>query len=335
MRRLILSLISIVFCVYGVAQEIATESEKTFSGFNNIIINSDFCALTINKSESADIGFNGVIKSAENREAYKFEFLEEEGTLKINVIKPEQWKSHWGEIKLTVPTGVAIEVTSQSGKTVAENLSGVSIKVVSRSGHVVLKNIEGSVSSTSPAGDLTVNEFQGDLKSRTKSGAVIINNLAGNADVGCAKGTLVVNHVKGNLVLDGGEGNMEVENVEGEISLKSTNGDTKLSIAKGNIICRSFNGDIKLFNTNGSYKVQSSTGNITGTRVQFTASSSFTSTEGNIKMQMNTKKDLAFVLKSNNSYLRAMGKSKKKSLKVGKGSIVITGTSTSGSQAYY
>ena len=108
-----------------------------------------------------------------------------------------------------------------------------------------------------------------------------------------------------------------------------------MSIAKGNIVCRSFDGDIKLFNTEGAYQVQSSTGNITGTRVKFSASSTFNSTEGNIKIQTDTKSNLAYVLKSDNSYLRAIGKSKKKSLKIGKGDIVITGTSTSGSQAYY
>ena len=279
--------------------------------------------------------FNGVIKSSENKEAYSFKVNEENGKLAIEVVKPAQWQSHWGEIVLSVPEGMSFEVTSQSGKVELTSIKEVNMNMVSKSGHVVVKDVSGSISSNSPAGDIKVNNLKGDLKAKTKTGAVVINQINGSADIVCEKGNAVVNNVNGNLKMLGGYGNMEVENVDGDVTIKSTSGDIKLSIAKGNIVCRSFDGDIKLFSSEGVYQVQSSTGNITGTRVKYTASSSFTSTEGNVKVQSDTKKDLAFILKSSNSYLRAMGKSKKKSLKIGKGSIVITGTSTTGSQAYY
>ncbi len=335
MRKLVLVLVALILCVHNYAQEIAVQKENVFKGITKVSIDADFCALKMSGHNSSDINFSGVVKSEENLEAYKIETKTLDGVLSIRVIKPSVWKSHWGEIILQLPEGLAIEVTTQSGKVVASDLKVINLTVVSKSGHVTLTSFVGSASTNSPAGDLSVNNLTGNLKGRTKTGAISIKTIKGNCDLACHKGIINISDVKGKLYVDGGSGNQEVENIEGDITLKSTSGDVKLSIAKGNMVCKTFDGDMKLFNTNGTYAVQSSTGSIVGTRVEFVSSSSFTSTEGNIKMQIGTKKDLAFLLKSNNSFLRAMGKSKKKSLKIGKGNILITGTSTTGAQAYY
>ena len=335
MRKTLLLLTIIVFGIKSFAQQKAVEKESSFSGVDNIIVYADFCALKVSNSTTSEASFKGIIKTEENLDKYSFETVQEQSNLTIKVIKPEQWKSHWGEIMLNLPKGVTLEVNSQSGKTELSNLKQVSVNIISKSGHVVFNSVQGSVFTNSPTGDLKVDGFKGDLKSKTKTGTVTINKLDGNCNISSHKGLININEVNGKLSVEGGAGNQEIENVNGDIFLKTTSGDLKLSIANGNITVKSFDGDIKLFNTSGLFNVQSSTGNITGTRVGFTESSNITSTEGNIKVQMSGKKDLAFVLKSSNSYLRAMGKSKKKSLKIGKGSIVITGISTTGSQAYY
>ncbi|WP_161636286.1 DUF4097 family beta strand repeat-containing protein [Saccharicrinis fermentans] len=335
MRKLAMGLLGILLCVNGYSQEKAIEKQKVFKGLDRVEVNADFCSLVLRGHSSEEVIFQGVIESQENLNAYGFEINEQDGILRVVVMKPDEWKSHWGEVILTLPAGVAVEAETQSGKVEVTALKDCDLKVVSKSGHVSLNACEGNISVVSPAGDFKVAQFIGDLQAKTKTGSVDVKGVNGKCDIACAKGSIRVKDVQGKLSVEGGTGSLEVENVEGDVALKSTSGDTSLSVAKGNMVLKSFDGDVKLFNINGVFEVQSSTGNITGTRVVFTASSSFSSTEGNIKVQMNEKEDLAFLLKSSNSYLRAMGKSKKKSLKVGKGSIVITGNSTTGSQSYY
>ncbi|TLX77641.1 DUF4097 domain-containing protein [Labilibacter sediminis] len=317
------------------AQEIAVQKESSFNEVSKIVVNGDFCALKINKSEGGVVEFKGVIKSGENLDAYKLNTNVAEGVLTIDVEKPAQWKSHWGEIVLAVPNQLEIELNTISGKVDVANISEAKLSIQSKSGHVSIQEIEGNVLAVTPAGDIIVDNFKGSLKAKSKTGKVILRNVEGEQNVSTNKGNITVLNLNGNITIDGGGGLQEIENVKGNISTKATSGNIKISLSEGHVACRIFTGDLKIFQTNGTYSLQSSSGNITGTRVKFTGSSSFTSTEGNIKVQMNTKSNLAFVLKSENSYLRAMGKSKKKSLKVGKGDIVITGISTTGSQAYY
>lgn len=335
MKKLLLFIVIGIFWGDNYAQDIADKKEGIFTGIKKVTVDADFCTLKMVGHDSQEVVFTGILKSNENQEAYRFEVLQQQDTLRINVVKPENWISHWGELTLMLPINLNVEVSTQSGKVEAEGLKEVKLNIVSKSGHVFLTDLQGSAWVDTPVGNLTVNNLTGELNSRTKTGAVNIKTLKGNAVIACYKGHINILDVIGKLFVDGGTGNLEVEKADGDITLKSTSGSTKLSIASGNIVCKSFNGDMKLFNTSGVYEVQTSTGNIVGTRVALDASSSFTTTEGNIKMQLDTKSDLMFELKSDNSYLRAMEKSKKKALKIGKGDIVITGTSTTGSQAYY
>ncbi len=335
---LIISLISILGFFSSpqlTAQNIATQKQISFNKVDSIKVDADFCVVKLTGYDGNTIEFSGVIKSDENADQYKLITKSTGSKLNIEVQKPSSWTSHWGEIELKVPNGLTIEITSQSGKVDATSITVNNLNIKSKSGHVNITDVKGNIESSSPAGDFIVDTFEGNIKSRSKTGKVILSNVKGNFNLSSNKGDYTINQLEGNIKTDGGAGNQELENINGDISLKATSGDIKLSLAKGNITTRTFEGNQKIFQSEGVYDVQASTGGLTGTRIKFTGSSSFTTSEGNIKMQLNTKTDLAFILKSDSSYLRAMGKSKKKSLKVGKGSILITGTSTTGSQAYY
>ncbi len=329
------SILNIIYTPLTLAQDIAAESHSTFNNIDSIKINADFCIVKLTKSNNNSVDFEAVIKSDQNKDQYKITSDASNGLLSIDIQKPSSWTSHWGEISLEIPDNLKIQIESQSGKVEVESVLVKDLDILSKSGHIKITDTKGNIKADSPAGDFIVNQFEGTLVAKSKTGMMILNNVNGSFNLNSNKGNFTINQLKGDLKTDGGAGSQELENIEGNISLKATSGDIKLSLAKGNITTRTFEGNQKIFQSEGVYNVQASTGGITGTRIKFTESSSFTTTEGNIKVQMNTKTDLAFVLKSENSFLRAMGKSKKKSLKEGKGSIVITGTSTTGSQAYY
>jgi hypothetical protein len=325
--------LTITSIVYG--QKIAFQGEATFNQVSNIAIDADFCTVKIKGSDSTHVTYSGILKSDVNPEEYTIATQLSEGELVIAVQRPESWTSHWGEIILMVPNGSAMDVHTKSGKVEIEGLTDCTVNIESNSGHVQVASATGTIIGNSPAGDFIVDDYNGLLEVNSKTGKVILRDIKGDVLAESNKGEFIINHLSGTLKTVGGSGSQDIENVEGDIALKSSDGDIELSQVKGNIVTRSFAGNQKLFQTEGIFTIQSSTGTITGNSVVFTASSSFTSTEGTIKVNTNTKKDLAFVLKSENSFLRAMGKSKKKSLKIGKGNILITGTSTTGSQAYY
>ncbi|SMO53037.1 hypothetical protein SAMN06265379_102288 [Saccharicrinis carchari] len=335
MKKLLLTLTVLFFWSSNYAQEIAQKKESTFKGIKKVMVNADFCTLKMIGYNKQELTFTGIIKSNENQEAYQIKISQEQDILHVNVVKPEEWISHWGELTLMLPQGISVDAVSQSGKIEVNDLQELNLSVRSESGHIVINSVQGTVAVNTGVGNLSVSDFTGDLKSNTKTGNVKVESLKGNCNISCYNGAIAISDVQGKLSVQGGTGNQEVEKVDGDINLKSSSGHMKLSNAKGNILCKTFNGNLKLFNVEGAYTIQSSKGNIVGTRVAFTTSSSFTTTEGNVKIQMDTKSNLAFELKSDNSFLRALGKSRKKSLKIGKGDILITGNSTTGSQAYY
>ncbi len=322
------------FLNYANAQKVACSVDQEFKDVKQLAINGDFCSIKINGSAAGVTKVKGVIKSDENPDQYKINTDVQEGVLSIQVEKPSSWKSHWGELDIEVPNGVALNVVTRSGRVEIMSVQKSAIDIDSKSGYVTLKDADVTLHSVSPAGDINLENVKGSIKASTKSGTVILTNGEGDFRLGSSKGNYLIKNVKGSLITDGGEGSQEIENVDGDLNLKSSSGEIKVSLCKGNITSRTFNGSQKIFQTDAVYKLQSSTGTITGSRVTFKASSSFETTEGNIKIQVTPKQNLAYVLKSDNSFLRAMNKSKKKSLKIGKGDIVVTGTSTSGSQSY-
>ncbi len=325
----------VLFAVYSEAQEVAFEIDKQFEGVKEVNIDGDFCSVKIKGTDNRIANLKGVLKSNDNPEVYKVNADVKDGVLSVHVIKPKSWKSHWGELDFVLPNDIKLNVKTQSGKISISDLSKASIDIESKSGHVLMDNVEGTVHTVSPAGDLNLKNVKGTVNSRSKSGTVIIDNAQGTYTLGSSDGNYLIKNLKGTLITEGGSGNQEIENVEGDIKLKSTSGDLKVSLCKGNIVTRTFEGNQKIFQTEGTYQVQSSTGQLTGNRMKFDSSSSFTATEGNIKVQVANKTNIAYELESENSFLRAMNKSKKKKLKVGKGDIIISGISTTGSQAYY
>jgi len=127
-----------------------------------------------------------------------------------------------------------------------------------------------------------------------------------------------------------------MKNIKGEIKLKSNSGALKLSDAEGTITAMSGAGALNFFNVTGVFDVTSGKGDVVGTRIKFTASSSFKTTEGKIKLKLDhNKEELSFMCESEKGMMVAYGKAKKKKLKLNGGPIIITTYSTTGAQNFY
>jgi hypothetical protein len=127
-----------------------------------------------------------------------------------------------------------------------------------------------------------------------------------------------------------------MDNIKGNILAKSLSGSVKISVSEGAIKVQGSSGDVQLFQTAGVLDIKTTKGNQSGTRVSLSGNSKFSSTEGKIKMRFNMPKgSLKYQLLSEKAYIFALGKSKKKKLNIGDGSILVESSSTTGAQSYY
>ncbi|MDB4334737.1 DUF4097 domain-containing protein [bacterium] len=318
-------------------QSVVASIDTSLKVVHKVELSGVFCAVKVTKSSSDKVVVQGVLKTGQNKDQYRFNLSSTAEVMSLLVESPAKFSSHWGEINLAIPEGMKLSVQTQSGSVTIDQLRADSVTIISKSGHVKLSRTQGVFSVNTPSGNISINKCLGSYKGKSKSGTIRLSEVDGDMDVNTNKGSVVVNDVKGNLIAETSSGSHEIDNSKATIKVKTTSGAMNISKLDGDMNITSFTGNIKIFQTTGGITLKSSTGNVTGNRIKFTKSSKFVTTEGSVKVQMamEDKSQLAFVLKSNSSYLRAMGKSKKKSLKAGKGSIVIEGISTTGGQTYY
>ncbi|WP_282036999.1 DUF4097 family beta strand repeat-containing protein [Saccharicrinis aurantiacus] len=317
------------------AQTKTTKLDTSFTNVSKLLIEADFCAVKISGSTNDKLDISGSLKVNEKAVGYELLVSNDDGSVTISVKKPAQWTSHWGEIQLNVPSNVAIDVNSVSGKVDVANIENVNLNFNSKSGHANFSNVKGEINTDSSTGNIVVSNCAGSIKGKTKTGSLNINQYKGKINISADKGDIAVKSVEGDIQIFGGEGTQEFDTVTGKLKTKSRSGNVKISLCNGEINCRTFVGQQKLFQCNGVYNLESSKGNIVGTRIKFADSSNIKTTEGSVKIQTNTKTNIRYELTSDNSVLRALAKSKKKSLKIGKGDILITGVTTTGAQSYY
>lgn len=333
--RLLLFITIATFSINISAQELVSSLDTTLMDVEKLIVKADFCVVRLIGSSEAVLKIEGRIKANKTAVGYNMSIVSQDDAIVISVNKPANWNSHWGEIVLSIPSGLSVDVESLSGKIDAEGLTDANIVFNSKSGHASFTDVSGVFLTNTANGDIIFRQSAGNIKGVTKTGNLYIDNFQGSANVTADKGSVSVKNVEGDLVIYGGEGKQEFDNVNGNLRTKSTSGDVNISLCKGNINCRTFSASQKIFQSEGKFEIQSSKGNIVGNRIKFSESSSFLATEGGIKVQTNTKTNIRYELSSNGSILRALNKSKKKSLKIGKGDILITGVTTTGAQSYY
>ena len=127
-------------------------------------------------------------------------FDEDEGTLDIRQsggavhlsAKGEWGEPLYAEFEITVPRGLALEIT------------GVSLEV----------SVEGA------AGDVSVSTVEGDISLDGGSGNVALSSVDGMVIVSGASGNIAVNAVEGDISVTGSSGAMAVTAVDGDVTLE-------------------------------------------------------------------------------------------------------------------
>jgi DUF4097 and DUF4098 domain-containing protein YvlB len=152
------------------------------------------------------------------------EYDEDEGQLDIRqsggtihvAAKGEWGEPVYGELELSVPRGMAIEMT------------GVSLEVTieGSAGDVTVSTVEGSIFLVGGAGNVALNAVDGNVTVAVASGKIAINAVDGDVSVSESDGAIVVTAVDGDVTLEGiTSDNVSVNAVDGDIGYDGTIAD--------------------------------------------------------------------------------------------------------------
>jgi hypothetical protein len=152
------------------------------------------------------------------------EYDEDEGQLDIRqsggtihvAAKGEWGEPVYGELELSVPRGMAIEMT------------GVSLEVTieGSAGDVTVSTVEGSIFLVGGAGNVALNAVDGNVTVAVASGKIAINAVDGDVSVSESDGAIAVTAVDGDVTLEGiTSDNVSVNAVDGDIGYDGTIAD--------------------------------------------------------------------------------------------------------------
>jgi hypothetical protein len=313
---------------------VVREMKANYAGVKTINVDALFCKVEVTKSPDDQVYFQGKLFSDKEDEAYQLFHEKTDSVYTIKIKYPAQgWTSHSGLVALAIPEGVSLQVNCTTGSFKIADVSKVNVNVVTQAGNLEASKTIGSISFETVTGMIKVNSASGKIFTKSKTGAQFINDITGELSANSTDGEMTIAKVKGNVRSESTSGNHTIGQVEGNINAKAVNGYIKISEIVGKVSVMTFAGNIKLFNIKGLIALNSTVGEQVGTRLQLAGNSTFKTTEGKIKIQIDNKTDeLTFNCKSTNAFIQVRGTSKKKSLKMGKGKILVNCETTTGGQ---
>ncbi len=315
---------------------VAFEKDTTFKDISTVRVLGYYSKVTINRSNDEKIMMHAVLK-ADNPEGYGIKTITTNKALELRVSFPEQgWSSHAGELTLRIPDSVKVDIQTTSGYCTIYDISPGKLNISTKSGKINIDKCNGDMILASASGDIFLDEITGNVNVKTKTGDIQILRTKGDIITHTTLGNTHLNNIIGNIKTESTSGKQDMENIKGNIFARSMSGIVKVSVAEGDISVIGSTGDVQLFQTKGILDIKTTKGNQSGTRIDLTGNSTFTSTEGKIKMRFITPKDkLAYELMSEKAFVFALGKSKKKKLNIGKGNILVKAVTTTGAQSFY
>jgi hypothetical protein len=204
-----------------------------------------------------------------------------------------------GRLYFEVPENIDLDIRTSSGEIVIRNMESMSLVTASSSGNIGVSRIKSAVEVKSSSGNINLGMINGSVRAESSSGR------------------------------------MDLTNIIGDISASASSGDVRLSAVEGDIEVSSSSGRIVLNSTNGTVFAHASSGNVVGEDVWITGHSTYKTSSGKIDMDFdNPLNELSFRLTSSSGRLEVGDLKGERNLAAGEGTILITGESSSGGQAY-
>lgn len=173
--------------------------------------------------------------------------------LEIRVHAPEDWRDGWANLRIKVPTGVAVKAETVFGEVRVERVGGY-VEAHTISGAITLEDLQGEARGEAISGDIRAARIGGPFHAASKSGDLDVEDLTQGGEVTAVSGTVLAKRVEGpRIEAKSVSGDVHLEDA-GQVSpldvtVESVSGDVMLSRARGKLVrLKTISGDI---NANG------------------------------------------------------------------------------------
>lgn len=300
----LLAFVIIIFFIQSpkpvLAQDILASADFSIEQVKYLEVEGSFCNIELNGYSGSTLKMDAKIEGSGDPDKYQIIYRKEGGRIKVWIERPNNiWRNINGLLHFDVPDNVIVVVDNSSGNIEAEDLNSTEITLEASSGNITARDIKGILSL------------------RCSSGNISLSGQNGNTTLRASSGNLKVDEVNGDLEAHASSGNITIYEVDGDVEADCSSGN------------------IKLRDIEGKLNVGTSSGNIRGDDILLTGDSRFKASSGNVTIGLlNSEDDLSFDLDSGSGNLYAAGSTSDDRLILRKGSINITGITTSGSQRY-
>lgn len=132
----------------------------------------------------------------------------------VHVATKGEWgEPVYGELQLTVPRGMALELTGVS----------LEVSIEGAGGDVTVSTVEGNVVLAGGSGNVALNAVDGNVTLSRAAGKIAINAVEGDVSVSASGGAIAVTAVDGDVTLEGIDSdNVSVNSVDGDIGYDGT-----------------------------------------------------------------------------------------------------------------
>lgn len=300
----VLTLIALILFVLNpnivFSQDILAKADFSIDKIKYLEVEGSFCNIELNGYSGTLLKMDAKIEGSGDPDKYEIIYRKDGDRIKVWIERPNNiWRNIEGLLHFDVPENVIVRIDNSSGNIEAEDLKSSEITLEASSGNITTRNMKGILSLRCSSGNITLSNQSGDAILRASSGNLRIDEMNGDLEAHASSGNITIYEVTGNVEADCSSGNIKLGDIE------------------------------------GSLKVESSSGNIRGEDILLTADSRFKASSGNVTIGLlNDEEDLSFDLDSGSGNLYAAGSSSDDRLILKKGTINITGITTSGNQRY-
>jgi DUF4097 and DUF4098 domain-containing protein YvlB len=132
----------------------------------------------------------------------------------IHVAAKGEWgEPVYGELELSVPRGMAIEMIGVS----------LEVSIEGSAGDVTVSTVEGDISLDGGSGNVALSAVDGSVTLAAASGKIAVNAVDGDVSVSESDGAIAVTAVDGDVILEGiTSDNVSVNAVDGDIGYEGT-----------------------------------------------------------------------------------------------------------------
>lgn len=342
MKKIIFSILSVLLlnsCVMYDARgqlKVIDQAEESFDNIAKLVVKGSFCEVDIKSHSLSVLDFKAEVKSRKDRDDIRISYEVEGSTLNVWIERPRSLSGSFdGFLHFLVPKNTHVFVENSSGSIRVENIGQSMVELSASSGSIRAENIDSDLSAIASSGSLTIASIDGDLTAKTSSGSQSISHIEGNVNTSLSSGSINISDVKGEVKTQTSSGSQKIYNVENGVEAVAVSGSINMENIIGHVNAKTSSGSIKLKNIKGVLHLSSSSGGQSGIAVLLTGDSSFSSSSGSVQMELlNSEDQLSFDLRASSGSLRAMGTSGDKHLMLDRGTIRVTGNSSSGSQVY-